>query len=80
MNKYLAIATIAVAALLGGCAEDKLAVIKERKVTLYASDGKIIREWRTHTPVEHSTTGVWIRDNDGQYTVVRGTTVVEFIK
>jgi hypothetical protein len=71
--------------ILGGCAEYDKAVKHlesssvgiERHIVLYASDGKVIREWTTKARIEDRVSGLLCFFDDKGKVLISGTFVVE---
>ncbi len=49
----------------------------DRHITLYASDGRVIREWTTRTKTEDKGGTIYFLDAGGKAVTVSGTFVVE---
>lgn len=79
------ICLLGAACIVGGCSEFRNTMKHvessftglSRKITLYAVDGKVIREWETTSKVEDQGGTVYFLDKNGKAITVSGTFVVE---
>lgn len=49
----------------------------DRTITLYGSDGTVIREWKTKAKVEDQGGTCWFLDKDGKAVLISGTFIIE---